>query len=492
MPNTPNLQIPHLEIGQTQKETTANEAFDALDGAIAGVLVFDFVTDADYTLDVAFGVEEERNMYLRISDTGTVLTTGRAIILPQQTQLHIIENQTAQILTIKTSVSTSTAEVGPGVFAIVFCDGVNVLPSALSTTGSVTSAFVDLSDTPGSFAGGDALKVVRVNAGETALEFVALTLGSTDFVGLTDTPGAIAGGDGLKVVRVNTGETALEFVALALSDLSGVNFLTLDDTPASFAGGDALKVVRVNAGESALEFYTLPASSADFVGLTDTPGSIGAGDALKVVRVNAGETALEFVALTLGAEDFVGLTDTPGSIAGGDALKLVRVNAGETALEFYALVVDFADLTGSLAWTDLSDTPGALSAAQGVRVNAGATALELHDQPYDVGGTFTGVPGASVVMLRFPLPRKVEFPSGLTDSQGVAGTSATAQTDFDIQKGGSSVGTMRFAAAATTATFIMASATTFNAGDVLTVVAPGTPDATLADVGFALAAVQKL
>ena len=74
--------------------------------------------------------------------------------------------------------------------------------------------------------------------------------------------------------------------------------------------------------------------------------------------------------------------------------------------------------------------------------------------------------------------------------QGKAGTSATAQTDFDIQKNGSSFGTMRFAASGTVASFISASGSTFAAGDVLKVVAPASPDSTIADVGFMLVATR--
>lgn len=112
------------------------------------------------------------------------------------------------------------------------------------------------------------------------------------------------------------------------------------------------------------------------------------------------------------------------------------------------------------------------------------------DSSYDVGGFYPGVPTASALVSQYPFPRSVKFPSGLTGSQGKAGTAATAQTDFDIQKNGSSVGTMRFAVSATVASFIMGSETTFSAGDVLKVIAPVTPDATLANVSFALAGVK--
>lgn len=117
-------------------------------------------------------------------------------------------------------------------------------------------------------------------------------------------------------------------------------------------------------------------------------------------------------------------------------------------------------------------------------------AADLPSQPYDVGGGVAGVPAASTVIIRYPFPRTVAFPSSLTNSRGVAAVAATAQTDFDILKNGSSFGTMRFAAAGTTASFISASGSTFAAGDILTVVAPASPDATLADVGFSLAGTR--
>lgn len=78
------------------------------------------------------------------------------------------------------------------------------------------------------------------------------------------------------------------------------------------------------------------------------------------------------------------------------------------------------------------------------------------------------------------------FPSGLTGSVAKAGTAATAQKDFDLKKNGTSFGTMRFAASATAATFIAASATAFAIGDVLTVTAPGSQDSTLANIAVNL------
>jgi len=155
-----------------------------------------------------------------------------------------------------------------------------------------------------------------------------------------------------------------------------------------------------------------------------------------------------------------------------------RLEEGEHRATIGASFAASAGLPNGVATLDSS---GKLNASQIPPLSA---------QPYDVGGSYSGVPTASFVLIRYPFPRSVIFPSGLTNSRGVAGIAATAQSDFDLRKNAASVGTMRFAAGATTATFLMASQTTFAPGDVLTVVAPGTPDATLANIGFSLAGTR--
>jgi len=112
--------------------------------------------------------------------------------------------------------------------------------------------------------------------------------------------------------------------------------------------------------------------------------------------------------------------------------------------------------------------------------------------PYDVGASYPGSPTASAVLMRYPFPRAVVFPAGLIGSCGTADTGATATATFSIRKNGSQVGTMVFNTGSpnNVASFTMASETTFSAGDVLTVVAPASPDATLADIGFGLAGTR--
>jgi hypothetical protein len=108
-----------------------------------------------------------------------------------------------------------------------------------------------------------------------------------------------------------------------------------------------------------------------------------------------------------------------------------------------------------------------------------------------VSGSYTGKPTANLVLQSYVFAVSVTFPVGLSGSRGTAATVPTATTTLDIQKNGASVGTMIFAASATAATFTMGAATVFNAGDVLTVVAPATPDATLASLAWTFLGIAQ-
>ena len=112
------------------------------------------------------------------------------------------------------------------------------------------------------------------------------------------------------------------------------------------------------------------------------------------------------------------------------------------------------------------------------------------EPPADITAFKPGQPGAGELVLRVPIARRTRLTVDLAGSRGSAGTAATAETDFDLRRNGTSFATMRFAAAADTATFIAVAETVLEPGDVLSVVAPASPDAMLADVGFALDATR--
>jgi hypothetical protein len=98
------------------------------------------------------------------------------------------------------------------------------------------------------------------------------------------------------------------------------------------------------------------------------------------------------------------------------------------------------------------------------------------------GGTLD----ASEVIFRYEATEDFTIPAGMTGSRGSSGVAATGTPALSIKKNGSSVGTATWSAAGTTATLAMASPTAMTAGDILTVVAPASSDATLADVSLTI------
>lgn len=99
-----------------------------------------------------------------------------------------------------------------------------------------------------------------------------------------------------------------------------------------------------------------------------------------------------------------------------------------------------------------------------------------------IGFSFPGAsPAAGTPIMAVTVSTQGLLPAGLTNSVGAAGVAATVTTIFDLYYNGTIVGSMTFAAAATTATFSLTSQQNLNVGDVLMLV-PRRTDATLAQI----------
>lgn len=122
---TTNLELDEISESQLSKYQTHNNALADLDSIIAGVLVKNFASDADYTLSTATNPEEWQYAVIDMTDSGVVLTTARNVIVPTNKKLYVFQNDTAQTLTIKTSAGTGIA-VEAGYVSFVYCDGTNV------------------------------------------------------------------------------------------------------------------------------------------------------------------------------------------------------------------------------------------------------------------------------------------------------------------------------------------------------------------------------
>lgn len=117
---------------------------------------------------------------------------------------------------------------------------------------------------------------------------------------------------------------------------------------------------------------------------------------------------------------------------------------------------------------------------------------DLPLQAFDVHAFYPGVPPDGALVLRVPVARAVDFAANFAGSYFSASADASAQAVFTVRKNGTSIGTVTIAAGSTTPTFATSggAAQSLAAGDVLSLSAPSTADATLSDVGFVLSGTR--
>jgi hypothetical protein len=105
-------------------------------------------------------------------------------------------------------------------------------------------------------------------------------------------------------------------------------------------------------------------------------------------------------------------------------------------------------------------------------------ALSIVDQPLD----------GQIITISIPSYLVVTIAEAMDGSNGKSSVQAAAQADFDVQRNGVSVGTIRFGATETSPSFIMATETEYDgsAGDYMTIICPNPADTTLANIGITI------
>jgi hypothetical protein len=114
--------------------------------------------------------------------------------------------------------------------------------------------------------------------------------------------------------------------------------------------------------------------------------------------------------------------------------------------------------------------------------------LEQNSLVVRMGLWFPGTPSEDEELFRYTFTDTVEYPADLGVTQANARTAATAETVFSIQKDDVEFATITFEAASDVGTMGTSDATTFIAGETLSVVAPSSVDSTLAYISMTLAA----
>lgn len=317
------------------------------------------------------------------------------------------------------------------------------------------------------------------NAGPVTISFSGLSA-ATYYI-LVDSSGAptrVTSGTGAIYSVVWTGSAfgaITRTAALVWSYAEWVAAQTSTALAASYATLDA----RLEAGETITKAsQTTIATYGTGATLTkDTDGTLAANSDTRVATQKATKTYVD--AAIGGSGDVVGpgsatnnhvafFDGTTGKLIKDSGLALSGSNTGDQ--------------------TSVTGNAGTATALQTARTIGGTSFDGTADitQPFDVMAFYPGIPTASAKVMRIPIGRAVTFPANFAGSYFKASANATATTVFDVQKNGSSIGSVSIAAGGTTATFTTSggAAQSFAAGDLLAVIAPGTADATLADPGF--------
>ncbi len=231
MTTTPNLAIEHIAANQSQKEVTANTAFDALDKAfcqptnIAIADVHMTLTDAQFLGCV----------YLRF--TGT-LTAARNITVPAKSKLVIVENSTTGGFSVNVKTAAGAAiVVGSGDRKLLYGNGTTLLP--LAEVNAVSSFPYDLGGTVSGAPGAGAV-LVRFPM-PRAVRFPASMAGSQGSAAVTASATSV-----FSIKKNGTEFATMQFAASA-------NTATFTAASATdFAAGDILTIVAPNPADSTL------------------------------------------------------------------------------------------------------------------------------------------------------------------------------------------------------------------------------------------------
>lgn len=209
---------------------------------------------------------------------------------------------------------------------------------------------------------------------------------------------------------------------------------------------------------------TLATDGVNFSQLTDTINSVNVGD----LNFN-GFTVVSFTATAAQTDFDLSAYDwTPG------LNQLMVYDNG--------VFVPPSEYTENTNQTVVFDTPRDLNdiiTFSLINLSAASAVTEL----YDLAFNFSGTPDAGAI-AQIAVPRDVTLANNAGGSYASARTAATAETVFDVQENGVSIGSITFAASAAGGVFSISGPYQIAAGNRLAVIAPNPADSTLADISI--------
>lgn len=277
MTTTTTLGITLIETNQSQKEVTANAAILALEKAATEWLAVE-VEDGENALASA-AVRENQLLILTAGSPGP--SADFDVELPPLKRMLAIRNDSGHTATIVCAgAATGAAEsvIEDGKAAIVFCTGSEVLTITPDAT-SLVSDFTDLGDVPSNYSGA-ANKLLAVNSGGTAVEFIAAPYDIGTFcAGLPD-----------------SSELLLRFVATRAFTLPAS--LTGSQVKAATAA-TAAKDFDVQKNGGSIGTISFAASGATATFTFASAVTFSAGDVLAIIAPASADATLADISFTL-------------------------------------------------------------------------------------------------------------------------------------------------------------------------------------------------
>jgi hypothetical protein len=324
--------------------------------------------------------------------------------------------------------------------------------------------------------------------------------GASTFTDLADTPSSYSGQQGRAVI-VNGGASGLAFADLPnLGALSGRSFIT-------GATGSISTVSTTSYATKGTGF--VPAADilvSAVLGFVNA-SAIGQAHYAQIARLASADAQVLEVLGTTGSVNSTATTmtcyrypfATPVTLLAGQPYLLsLSIATGTTALRLMSNAAGTATmwwlnapgttLSGSPQYNTIGLSPGQAPNAFGAGIYG--LALEGHILDYLPAYHLThfaaGQPEVGAVIFRHVFSRAACLPATATLSRAVAGIAATAPSLFALLKNGTPIGAVQFAAGEAVASFSVAAAVDFAAGDIFAIAAPDPQDATLADVALTL------
>jgi hypothetical protein len=251
------------------------------------------------------------------------------------------------------------------------------------------------------------------------------------------------------------------------------------------ADGETNKYVRVNEGFDALDAAITETLTVDLTSASATPTAAAVREAV-VIYVENCNTGGRTVTLPTVKRPLIVTADSGNSntfalVRGStsinfapDVSRIVYVDGTTDGLRILAASGVAAPGAGDLISTNnLSDVANAATARTNLDVDKVTFGIPVTGKPEDGEVLFEVIPrwGMSIAASL----------SGWSVTSHASIANATGSTVYDVQKNGSSIGTITIGAGTNTATLAGAGGSFNGSTDALRVVAPGTADATHAN-----------